>query len=582
MTMASAQAVLSAGSDNISADLSRRPRLRVGLFVAGRLHPRCLVEAFSRIAASDYAEIVLVAVGRQDEPACSGLWRLYRRLDRWAFASSPDTSEAIDLPAHLASARLIEMPDHISGRPVLDFWLNTIARLGLDVAFTLGNIDDQAIAGVARYGAWRFALGGGKALSAGLEGFQEVAEGRGITTSSLRACLAGGSERILYESRSRTALFSASRNRDKLLRRIAQFPGRVLKALHQSQGRSLTACRTRVRRAPAAGQSTLAKLNLTSNLAGVAQRIVRRGLQKLLYVDQWFIAYRFDAAGGALANLPNFPNRPNPGGYSCLMPPKDRFWADPFPIQRDGRFFIFFEELIFADAKAHISVVELDRAGNCSEPQRVLERPYHLSYPCLIEEGGELFMVPETGQNGSVELYRCARFPDQWTLEKVLLRAPFCVDATFHRVGDKWWMFVNIGEDGSEVHDELHLYHADSLCGEWRAHSMNPVKSDVRSARPAGRLYQDNGKLYRPAQIGAPLYGSGITINRVLKLSPEEFVEEVAGCLLPPLDSDFLGVHTLNCAGELCVVDGFVRRSRLGNAPSATFEPEYLPAWSCP
>ena len=171
-------------------------------------------------------------------------------------------------------------------------------------------------------------------------------------------------------------------------------------------------------------------------------------------------------------------------------------------------------------------------------------------------------MLPESGANRTVEIYRCARFPDEWRLEKVLLRgAPF-VDATLHRTADAWWMFVNAGADGAELHDELHIYTADSLLGEWRPHAANPVKSDVRSARPAGRLYESGGSLYRPAQICAPLYGTGISINRVLRLNPEEYVECEERRILPAHPAGLLGLHTVNRAGELSVVDGFMRRLR--------------------
>jgi hypothetical protein len=123
-------------------------------------------------------------------------------------------------------------------------------------------------------------------------------------------------------------------------------------------------------------------------------------------------------------------------------------------------------------------------------------------------------------------------------------------------------MFVSAGADGSELHDELHLYYADSLLGDWRPHEANPVKSDVRRARPAGRLYEQGGALYRPAQICAPLYGTGISLNRVVKLSLRDYVEREEGRILPTHPAGLLGMHTVNRAGDLAVVDGFTRTLR--------------------
>ena len=565
---------ITASPDDFSARPKLRPRLRVGLFAATRWQPRPIVEAFARIALSDFAEIVLIAADPRAEPVDPWLWQLYRRLDHWAFATQSELSEPVNIIARLGCTRLLEIPDGIAELPVVDSWQAEIASLGLDVAFSLGNIDHTLIEGMAKYGVWRFGFGVGQNRAdtlAGLEGFREVAEGMGVTKSRLTARLAGDNEKVLYESSSMTSPLSLTRNREIVLRRAAQFPGRVLKELHRTSGTALVKNRTSDISVLPHDPASISNLKLTRSLLNIGERALRRGLQKLFYADQWFIeqwflAYRFSIDSSEIPAL---------GNLTCLIPPKDRFWADPFPLERDGRHFIFFEELVFSDGKAHISVVEVDRDGYCSEAQRVLERPYHLSYPFLIEEDGQLFMVPESGQNGSVELYRCLHFPDRWALEKVLLQASCCVDATFHRADGKWWMFVSIGADDIEAHDELYLYYADHLGGEWQAHCLNPVKSDVSSARSAGRLYAHEGKLYRPAQIGVPVYGSGISVNQILKLTPDEFVEQEVGRILPPWTGEFMGVHTLNRAGALSVVDGLVKRRRLGPDRHNTFEPEY-------
>ena len=44
------------------AKASQAKKLRVGVFAAGRMQPRWLVDAFLRIAASEFAEIVLISV----------------------------------------------------------------------------------------------------------------------------------------------------------------------------------------------------------------------------------------------------------------------------------------------------------------------------------------------------------------------------------------------------------------------------------------------------------------------------------------------------------------------------------------
>jgi hypothetical protein len=290
------------------------------------------------------------------------------------------------------------------------------------------------------------------------------------------------------------------------------------------------------------------------DISRIVGRLARRGIERALRIEQWFLAYRF-GAGPLPADLT---------GFTRIVPPKDRDWADPFVVEKSGRYYIFFEELPYALGKAHIAMVELDRSGRVSAPTRVLEADYHLSYPFVFEHDGQLYMLPESARNGTLELYRCVDFPLQWKRERVLIEGLRLVDATLYRMHDRWWLFANSAAPESRVFDdELHLFHAERLTGEWRAHPANPVKSDARSSRPAGALFLRDGVLYRPAQICVPRYGAGIAVHRVTKLTPQQYAERQVERLLPGAASGLFGLHTMNRAGDLTVVDAFARRRRI-------------------
>lgn len=265
-------------------------------------------------------------------------------------------------------------------------------------------------------------------------------------------------------------------------------------------------------------------------------------------MDQWILAYRMTG------NVNDHNNTLYK--YKYLIPEKDRFWADPFPLKVDGKFYIFFEEFIFKKDKAHICVAEVDEYGIVGGPFKVLDQPYHLSYPFVFEWNGDYYMVPESGNNGTVELYRCREFPLVWEMEQVLIRANNPLDATLAEIDGKWWMFVNIEVDGVSVNwDELHLYYSDSPLGPWKPHQKNPIKSDVRSSRPAGKLFHWKGQLLRPAQDCSKGYGYATSINRVVRISPCEYFEEEVSRIEPDWAKHITGTHTLNLLDGITVVD---------------------------
>ena len=417
----------------------------------------------------------------------------------------------------------------------------------LDVAFVAGDIDVKALEGVARFGTWRYAFGEDLAATEEDAGVREVAEGSPVTASGIRLHRgAGKPDRVAYRSWSRTQRFSIAKNRENVQAKAIDFLARALRDLEQGGDAWLEGL-------PLAPEALERRPLGLADRMRIAGRVVHRGAQKALTVEQWTLGFRFTDIEPWSGSLE---------GFFRLDPPKDRFWADPFPIQRGGKSYIFFEDLPFASRRGRISVVEVDREGRASEPVPVLQRDYHLSYPFLLEEGGELYMIPETGENRTVEIYRCIDFPRRWRRERVLIDGLCAVDATPHFDGARWWLFANVANPGAEIHDELYLFHADSLMGEWRPHPRNPVKSDVMRARPAGRLYVQNGKLHRPSQVCAPLYGSGLAIQQVTRLDTLAFEETEVRRIVPAHGSGVLGLHTMNRAGDLSVIDAFVRRPR--------------------
>jgi hypothetical protein len=544
-----APAAPAAPAASVATAASPQPRpLRIGLFVDSRLQPRWVIDAFAKVAASEFAEIAVLALVSPEKrnTASSGLLRLYTSIDRLAFGADP--SALADIGAQVAHRRFME---HTAPAQLLG--------LDLDVLFAVGELDDARFDGIARYGVWRFCFGPQRNDPEALAGYREVAEDAPVTGSGVKVRLApGATPRLAYQSWSRTYPLSVARNRDRVLRKTAEFAYRSLRELHRSGHGWLEQC------APVKenrGQAPISEKekNGKAPIFHIGARILQRGVEKALNVEQWFLAFRFrDARFGDARVIPS-----SLSGYTRIMPPKDRTWADPFPIEKGGRYYVFFEELPFGAQKAHISMIEIKRDGSHSAPVRVLERDYHLSYPFLIEHDGALLMIPETAQNGTVEVYRCVDFPLRWRLERVLLEGVRCVDATFHRGTDRWWMFANAAAEGSRMFDdELHLFHAERLLGDWRPHPRNPVKSDARCARPAGNLYWQRGALYRPAQICVPLYGAGLSVNRVLRLTPQDYAERQVERILPARSSGVLGLHTVNRAGDLTMIDAFTRRRR--------------------
>lgn len=273
-------------------------------------------------------------------------------------------------------------------------------------------------------------------------------------------------------------------------------------------------------------------------------------LMRPFRLDQWQIAFR---KGG---------DRLDQKGLQRLAPSHNGFWADPFVAEKDGRKFIFFEEFMQKTSRGHIAAIEIHPDGQVGDPVNVLMRDYHLSYPFLFEYDGSLFMVPECAEAGRVEVFRCKRFPDCWESHAVLLENVCALDPTLIEYEGMWWMFVTIQHDGNSTNDELHLFFADSPFDEWTAHPLNPVRLDVRAARPAGAIFVDEGKLFRPAQDCSGRYGWAISIQEIECMTTKDYSEKEVARISPEWAVGACGTHTINQSCGITVYDCEARRRK--------------------
>jgi len=205
--------------------------------------------------------------------------------------------------------------------------------------------------------------------------------------------------------------------------------------------------------------------------------------------------------------------------------------ADPFLLHRDGRWHMFFEVDDWLARKAAIGLATSDDGLRWRYEQTVLAEPFHLSYPCVFEHGGDVWMVPESTQAEAVRLYRARRFPNEWDHVADLLTGGSFADATpFHHDG-RWWLLV---ETSGEANDTLRLFVADDLLGPWREHPQSPVvNGDATHARPAGPVIAADGRLVRLAQNCVPAYGIDVRGVEIARLTASDYEERPLA--VPPL-----------------------------------------------
>jgi hypothetical protein len=574
-----ATAAPTAGDSGRPKTQALKPPLRVGLLLDDFTQPQWAARAISDLAASTAVEIVVVVLNDAPRPSRRRfsrlrswfrnrqylLYALYQRIDRWWFEAPDDPFADTALETMLGNVPVLRVAPRMTKH--CDFFnepdVEAIRAYHLDVAVRFGfRILKGDALRIARHGVWSYHHGDNLVNRGGPAGFWEVMEGNDVTGSVLQRLTENLDDgQVLYRSFSSTNKFSVTKNQAGFYWTSALILRRVMEDLHNHGPEGFFDARDRT--ASWHGYSNrLYVAPKNREMAGLMFRVARRYIVEKVHetfaFEQWFVAY------GIRRTTPLDRLAPDTNYYRFrqLVPPPDRFWADPFAVEYMSSRYIFVEEFFYATDRGRISVFEVDAHGIAHGPVPVLEREYHLSYPFVFEWAGSYYMIPETHAREQIELFRAVNFPHEWVFDRVLISNVRAVDATLAEMNGRWWMFVSIASDPVIPWDELSIFYADSPLGPWTPHVRNPVKSDVRNSRPAGRLFRWNGRMYRPAQDCSRRYGHSIVMNEVKHIDPETFVETEVSRITPGWTSNLLATHTINADGTLTVIDGLRRRRR--------------------
>ncbi len=538
---------------NSSNSMKRKIEIPVGVILDSLYVPAWEHLTLQKIQELGFARISLVVVKSKIRNKGLKMHDNFIRTNYQIKYPTPNAFNKIHLKSLLDDCPILELPSaSTSTIAFTNVETRAINKHPIDLWIQLSDGDySHSLLINSTFGLWRF-QDYDKNFNRITPGFWEVLEDKTSINCLLTAQLANHKE-IVYQSNSSVWSIYIKRNANPHFWKIASFIPRQIAALHKlGRAKFFDMNRTKY-------SKTLIPPPVRSPGLGSLIYPLLRYYMWLLFVkiyykvyhEKWVLLFAFKDK----EDLPL-------DQYNHLMPPQDKFWADPFVINEKGKFFIFFEDILLEKgAKGTISVIELGPEGNYSQPKTVLRRPYHLSYPFIFQWKGSYYMIPETSENGNIQLYKCSEFPLQWDYQHDLIKNLVAADSTVVEHEDKWWLFANIKEHSGALNwDELHIFYSDDPTSDnWHAHPKNPVVSDTSSARPAGRMFRKDGQLFRPSQNCQRRYGYGIKMNKVINLNTKDYSEIEVSSYQPDWDKNIIGLHTINEVNDLTVIDGLMR-----------------------
>jgi len=484
------------------------------------------------IKNSDHAEVSALAFADQkDGTNPNKQYELQLNLDKRLFRPEPDPWVSSDIRMVLHNTQILGVNLHERLSRLKSMRTDLLLNLSLEEM-------PKSLISVARFGTWSLRCNNVH-ITAGSEiGWLEILNDVPVMHCDIEIQREGTTQ-VFAGSVIATDSSSISLNQKSFFWRASQVVPRALRQLH-TQGGQVFFSKTK----PAA-ESEKAGLPTVAQSTALAQKqALQISGNKIRRTTPLAFMTGKSPEGGSI----------DWDELSLKMPPRGVIWSNPFLLKRQDKIHVFFEEYLSKNQRGRIACAVLDADGNIGEPQVALERPYHLSYPYIFEYRGEFYMIPDTSENHTVEVYRCTRFPGQWELHKTIMPDVQAANTTLIEYSMRWWMFTTIAGMGSSMPDELHLFYTDDPLSDWTPHRMNPIVSDIRSAQTAGRLFRREGGLNRPSRDASLRHGYAVNLNSITKLTIYEYEEELLERIEPP-NEDILAVQTYNQLDDLVVVD---------------------------
>lgn len=514
-----------------------------------------LIERLRGEDAVDLATVVIDAPLSGGPARAGGLYRLIRSVDRMVF-TRPPAQPPVD--ALLQGVSKLQISSDPAG-------LEALQALDLDLLIVLEpTANTDAAAARTKFGAWAFDFSVGAAAALDVVGFWESL-GRESTmgVQLLHLPREGGERRVIAATRFNTK-FSGARNAAFAKARSNSLILRELRRLARER-RAITADMTPfVDTAPRRPGAAAAVAYGVHIIQQVSRRVLNHAIGRIGLRNEMWALY----VGEGDAPFPDMSKARK------LEPFRGEAWADPFIHVENGETFIFFEKLVYREGRGLISVGRL-RDGRFEFIGDVLDLEHHLSYPFIFRHGGELYMTPERYQADRVEVWRCVEFPLKWELHSTALEGRSPADTSLFFDGTDWWLFTNLSEKFYMDHcAELHIFKVDGPdLKSLTPHEGNPVVIGSQFARNGGRVVMRDGRIFRPAQANTfGVYGYGLNIMEVSRLSLNEYEEKQVRFYGPDFRPGLMGLHHLDAGGGHFVVDACQPTGGLGPAPSPSIK----------
>lgn len=238
----------------------------------------------------------------------------------------------------------------------------------------------------------------------------------------------------------------------------------------------------------------------------------------------------------------------------------DKYWfADPILFEYLGKTWLFVEAFNKEIKRGEIGVFEVNAKGTVSNYQTIISLGCHMSYPYVFSYKEEIYMIPETGADNKIYLYKSKKFPYEWEQIGILCEGKAFRDSTVYFTNGRVYMLTYERTDNSRFFHTYDCFEYELDIHNCKAKLITTYSDKAASFRPAGLIAYSNNHVIRNSQKCDKIYGESLIfwelpINKTCWENARK-IKQVDGAALKIKNRRAVLTHTYSCTDKYEAVD---------------------------
>lgn len=240
-----------------------------------------------------------------------------------------------------------------------------------------------------------------------------------------------------------------------------------------------------------------------------------------------------------------------------VLPHSEDYWyADPLMWEKDGKEVVFLERVDRKTGIGCIACVDITD-GVWKQPAPVIEEPYHMSFPMCFDWENELYMIPETEMNQSINLYRCVEFPYQWEKAGEFMKGWRLVDSVVWNKDKNRIQFLASEYDPEDIfYTRYHAYELQRKGDQIEDSDLGRISTSYTlMSRMAGPIIEEDIPLAPIQRSTSGIYGYSVQFCKKDERVPGGQIKELLPTDFCNMGHKLLGVHTYSQSSHYEMID---------------------------